>query len=50
MRVQVNLHETYEDKANFYLVMEYCTGKELMAVIEKMRTFTEKVPSATGPC
>lgn len=38
----VNLHETYEDKKNFYLVMEYCTGNELMAVIEKMRTFTEQ--------
>lgn len=40
--LQVNLHETYEDKKNFYLVMEYCTGNELMAVIEKMRTFTEQ--------
>lgn len=41
----VNLHETYEDTANFYLVMEYCTGNELMTEIERMRTFTEKAAS-----
>lgn len=41
--IQVDLHETYEDTANFYLVMEYCTGGELMARIEKMTQFSEKV-------
>lgn len=39
----VQLHETYEDKWNFYMVMEWCKGGELMDRILQQKHFSERV-------
>jgi calcium-dependent protein kinase len=41
----VNLHETYEDRGNFYLVMDLCQGGELMDRIVQSKHFSERVAS-----
>uniref|UniRef100_A0A183INS0 Protein kinase domain-containing protein n=1 Tax=Soboliphyme baturini TaxID=241478 RepID=A0A183INS0_9BILA len=42
----VRLYETYEDKSNYYLVMELVTGGELFDRIVERGTFSEKDASA----
>ncbi len=41
----VELHEWTEDRANFYMVVELCTGGELMDRIAAETTFSEKAAS-----
>lgn len=41
----VSLHDSLEDKGNYYLVMDLCAGGELMDRIVKHRHFSEKVAS-----
>jgi len=38
--------ETFEDRKNFYIVMELCTGGELMNRIIEQQVFTEKVAAS----
>ena len=41
----VTLHDHVEDKANVYLVMEWCKGGDLMKYVYKCKHFSEKVAS-----
>ena len=38
----MQIYEIFDDKANMYIVSEYCKGGELFDVIEKKGNFTEK--------
>ena len=38
----MQIYEIFEDKANMYIVSEYCKGGELFDIIEKKGNFTEK--------
>ena len=38
----LKLYEFYQDKKNYYIIMELCTGGELFDHIEKKGSFSEK--------
>ena len=38
----LQIHETFEDDINYYIVTELCTGGELLTEIERRGSFNEQ--------